>query len=313
MTDPDLHGVIPIVPTPFAADGGLDLEGLARIVDYLVDAGVNGMAVLGMASETYALTEPERERVISTAAERLDGRLPLVAGCSHNSGQAVAQLAVAAHKAGANALMMMPPAMGDPATDVIRGYYTDAAEATDLPIMIQDNPSWTGVQLPLSLYDDLSRLDTVRYAKIETRHPPTTMAAVRNVVGDRLGILGGQAGSWLPEELARGSLGTMPAAIMPQIYLRVLSLWTTGQEAEARAVFDRFYPLIRVTGTPGVGIPMSKVIFNRLGLIDSAVVRAPLSPLRDQDVADLEAVCRALDVYTIMRSRDAAGAARNGG
>lgn len=303
MTNADLRGVIPIVPTPFDEDGWLDLGGLARIVDYLVDAGVHGIAVLGMASETYALTDQERTDVLAAAAETLDGRLPLVAGCSHNSGQGVAQLAVTADKTGADALMIMPPAIGDPTPDVIRGYYTDAAEATGLPIMVQDNPSWTGVRLPISLYEELSLLDNVRYAKIETRHPPTTIAAVRQAVGDRLLILGGQAGTWLPEELARGSVGTMPAAVMPQIFLNVWRLWTEGKEASARALFDRYFPMIRVTGTPSVGIPMSKEIFAQLGIISSPAVRAPLAPLSDQDKVDLGVVCSALDVVAVMNDR----------
>lgn len=307
MADPELHGVIPIVPTPFNRQAELDLDGLTRIVDYLVDVGVHGMAVLGMASEAYALTDAERALVISAAARKISGRVPLVAGCSHNSGAAVAKLALEAAGAGADALMIMPPAIGEPSTDAILRYFTAAAGATDLPIMIQDNPSWTGVRIPISLYEALSRLDTVRYAKVETRHPPTTIAAIRAAVDDRLNILGGQAGLWLPEELARGSAGTMPGMIMPQIYVQVWDLWTAGKHGEARAMFDRYFPLIRLTSTPGVGIPMTKQILYQLGLITNPSVREPLSPLQEQDYIDLDAVCRTLDTLTIMHSRTVSG------
>lgn len=285
-----LHGVIPIVPTPFRDDGALDLDSLPRVLDHLAAAGVHGVAVLGMASETYSLTEAERESVIARAAAHLAGRLPLVAGCSHNSGPAVAQLAVQAQQAGADALMMMPPAIASPGPAVIRDYFATAGVATDLPIMIQDNPSWTGTTIPIDTYRELCELPTVRYAKIETRHPPTTIAAVRDLVGDRLAILGGQAGIWLPEEVARGSVGTMPASIMPDAYVEMWQLWASGQPEAARRVFDSHYPLIRVTSAPTVGIPMSKVILHRLGLLTSPTVRTPLQQLAERDLADLDAV-----------------------
>lgn len=301
---PNLRGLIPIVPTPFDRNRALDLAGLGRIVDYLVDVGVHGMAVLGMAGETYALTEAERADVLSVAAAHIRGRVPLVAGCSHNSGTAVAQLAVESQKCGADVLMVMPPAMGAPGPAMILHYFRELAEATNLPIMIQDNPAWTGVQLSTGLYAELCELDTVQYAKVETRHPPTTMAAVVDAVGDRLTILGGQAGTWLPEELGRGAVGTMPAAIIPQVFIRILQLWDEGEREEARALFDRFHPLIRVTGTPHVGIPMSKELYLRLGLIDDAIVRTPLPPLAAQDLADFDAVCSALDVLKIMQDPD---------
>lgn len=303
MPSTDLRGLIPIVPTCFDDDGRLDLPGMGRVVDYLVEVGVHGVAVLGMASEVYSLTDAEREAVITTAAERLERRVPLVVGCSHNSGQAVSQAAVSAFKAGADALMVMPPSMGDASTTVIKEYYVAAAEATDLPIMIQDNPAWTGVHLPIGLYADLCETATIRYAKIETRHPPSTISTLRAAVGDRLAVMGGQAGNWLPEELERGVVGTMPAAIMPQVYLRVLQLWQAGQRTQARAVFHRYHPLIRVTGFPGAGIPMSKVLLAELGLIASPAVRAPLSPLSAQDRDDLLTTMAELNVVDVMRGQ----------
>lgn len=296
-----LSGVVPIVPTPFTPEGDVDLAGLRSAVNYLLTARVQGIAVLGMASEAYSLTEAERRSVILTAAEAVEGRAPLVAGSSHNSSRAAAALARIAEEAGAQILMVMPPHIVRPAPEDMVDYFEAIAAAVDVPIMIQDNPGWTGVDLPIDLYVRLARLESVRYAKVETRHPPTTMRGLRGALGSRLPILGGAAGNWLLEELEGGAVGTMPGALMPQVYVRVLSLWAGGQRQAARSLFNRYHPLIRISATPVLGIAMTKYLLWRLGVIAHPGVRRPVHPLGEGDRADLDAVCNELDLLSVMR------------
>lgn len=287
-----LRGVVPIVPTPFHADGTLDLPGLRRVVDYLVGAGVHGLAVLGVASEVYALTDAERLQVAETAVAQAGGRLPVVAGCSHASGQAAATTARELAAAGADVLMVMPPHFVKPSPPALLEYYALVAGAVDVPLMIQDNPGWTGVEIPVDLYGKLARVDGIEYAKVEVPHPPTKMRAVP----DGLTLLGGLAGNWLLEELAAGSQGTMPASLMPQIYVRVWDLWQAGDHAGARALFHRYHPAIRVSAQQSVGFAMVKHLLWRLGVLESPTVRNPLAQLSAADEADLDAVVEELDL-----------------
>lgn len=300
MTD-RLTGVIPIVPTPFTTDGEVDLPALDRLLDFLVDVGVDGLAVLGMASETITLTEAERLAVVERAAVRVDRRLPLVAGCSHVSPQGLAQLTRATRAAGAQVVMAMPPTIGAPDARSLVEYFLAAADASDAHVMIQDNPGWHGVTVPLSVYREVAHHPNVRYAKVETSHPPTTMAQVSDTVGAELALLGGQAGRWLPEELRRGIVGTMPGAIMPQVYLAVWRLWRAGERARATAVFEHYHPLIRVTGAPHLGIPMTKQLLAATGVLGSTTVRAPFRPPTRADLADLDAVIESLRIVSLMR------------
>lgn len=289
------------MPTPFTGTGDLDLDSLGRVVDYLIDSGVHGLAVLGMASEGFALTEPERDAVIRTAAERADGRVPVVAGCSHSSSHAAALWAVASAKAGADALMVMPPSLGNPSPEAIFDYFAAVEAATQVPLMVQDNPGWTGISIPPTLYRRLALLDGVGYVKVETRHPPTTIRAIRGIVGDRLVLFGGLAGNWLPEELGLGVAGTMPASIMPQVYVRVWELWTGRHPERARTLFRRYHPAIRVAGQPTLGIAMAKYLLAEIGVLADPRVRSPLPQLGDADRNDLEAVCRELNLLAVMR------------
>ena len=295
------QGLIPIVPTPFTVSGELDLPSLRRVVDYLIDAGVDGIAVLGVASEVYSLTDAERHKVIETAVNQAAGRLPVLAGSSHNSGEAAAAVARDAAGAGADGLLVMPPYFVKPTLGALAGYYRAIAAAVELPIMIQDNPAWTGVTLPIETYRELSDTPSIVYAKIEVPHPPTKIREVRLALGDRYTILGGQAGNFLLEELEAGAVGTMPAAIMPQVYARVLEDWNKGDKAGARAIFNRYHPAIRVTAQQSVGFAMVKHLLWTLGVIASPRVRNPLRQLSDADRRDLEAVIDDLDLRTVMR------------
>jgi 4-hydroxy-tetrahydrodipicolinate synthase len=122
------------------------------------------------------------------------------------------------------------------------------------------------------------------------------MREVREALGDRPTIRGGQAGNWFPEELAAGSVGTMPASLMPEVYVGVWELWQSGDVAGARALFNRYHPAIRVTAQQSVGFAMVKHLLWKQGVIASPRVRNPLGPLGDADRADLEAVVAELSL-----------------
>lgn len=296
-----LAGIIPIVPTAFTDAGDVDLPSLRRTVDFLIDAGVHGLAVLGVASEVYSLTDAERSAVIEAAVEQAAGRLPVLAGSSHNSGEAAASTARDAVKAGADVLLVMPPFFVKPTSRALADYYRAIAAAVDVPIMIQDNPGWTGVPFPIETYRELTSVPSIAYAKIEVPHPPTKIREVRRALGDRYTILGGQAGNFFLEELSAGVAGTMPASIMPQVYVRVWEEWQAGNQAQARSLFNRYHPAIRVTAQQSVGFAMVKYLLWTLGIIASPRVRNPIQPLSSADQADLDAVVQELDLLTVMR------------
>lgn len=292
--------MIPIVPTPFKENGELDTDSLRRLVDYLLGAGVHGLAVLGVASEVYSLRDSERLEIVSVAARQVNGRVPLLAGSSHHSGEAAATLARQAEALGVDGLLVMPPHFVKPTNDALMRYFELIDAAVQVPIMVQDNPAWTGVNLPVELLLRLSEFAHVRYVKVETVHPPTRVRELFNRAAD-LVLFGGAAGNWLPEELAGGSRGTMPAAIMPQVFVGVVELWEQGDHDQARALFHHYHPLIRVTAQQSVGFAMVKWLLWSLDLISTPTVRNPLSQLGHADRADLEQVCADLEVFGVMQ------------
>src|SRR5262247_2569187 len=104
-----LTGVVPVVPTIFHDDETVDLGGTARVVDYLVDAGVDGLCLLANYSEQFALTDAERDQLARTLLNRVAGRLPVIVTTSHYSARIAAARSRAAQDMGAAMVMIMPP------------------------------------------------------------------------------------------------------------------------------------------------------------------------------------------------------------
>ena len=111
MTAP-LTGVVPVVPTIFHEDETVDLDGTARVVDYLIDGGVDGLCLLANYSEQFSLTDDERDAIARTLLERVAGRLPVIVTTSHYSARVAAARSRAAQDMGAAMVMVMPPFFG---------------------------------------------------------------------------------------------------------------------------------------------------------------------------------------------------------
>src|SRR3954453_6203045 len=133
-----LHGCIPILVTPFADDGSLDLESLEREIDWVLAEGASGVACVAIASEGYKLTETERDAVIATAVRRVAGQVPVVASADGPGEGPAIDRARRAVALGADVLMVLPSYFVKPGPDALASYYARIAEVSGLPVMLQD-------------------------------------------------------------------------------------------------------------------------------------------------------------------------------
>src|SRR5829696_2161845 len=139
-TSEPLHGCIPILVTPFADDGSLDFESLEREIEWVLEEGASGVACVAIASEGYKLTEPERDAVIATTVRRVGGRAPVVAAADGPGEEPAIDRACRAAALGADALMVLPSYFVKPGSDSLISYYHRIADASGLPVMLQDDP-----------------------------------------------------------------------------------------------------------------------------------------------------------------------------
>lgn len=289
MSLPPLHGVVPILLTPFDEAGRIDEESLANLVEFNVAAGVHGLGV-ALGSEIFKLTEAERARVTACVIKAARRRVPIII----NSGAAGTDLAIhysrAAEAAGADALMIIPPTFMPASAEEILGYYVAINRAVGIPIILQDVPQGPippGLALRIA-----GACRNVRYIKVETLPVTGRVAAMVEAAGDRLTIFGGAGGSYFIEELRRGALGTMPFCSQPADFVAVWDAYRAGDETGARQRFDATIMAINRLGAQGGDIfyAMHKQLLVRRGIIRTAFVRGPttaLDPVTAREIAEL--------------------------
>lgn len=294
---PMLHGLMPILATPFDESGALDRPSLRRLVEFQLASGVDGVAVFGMASEGFALTAAERRTILSDVVELVDGRVPVIAGVNGTSTATSIEQSLIAQEGGADALMVLPPFMVKPPAASLVDFYGEVAVATSLSVMVQDAPGVTGVAMAPSLIAELARLDGVDSVKIEA--PPTApkVGAVVEAIGDAdFAVLGGQNAQFCLEEYARGAVGTMPACEFADLLAPVLEQFITGRVDEARAGFRRMLPLVLVGLQGGIAWAVHKEVLVARGIIDHATVRYPAARLDAGSRAAVDLVIEELDL-----------------
>jgi dihydrodipicolinate synthase/N-acetylneuraminate lyase len=287
MAIPLLHGVVPILVTPFHEDGRIDEESLANLVAFNIAAGVHGLGV-ALGSEIFKFNEAEREQVTRTVIRAAGARVPIVI----NSGAAGTDLAVhyskAAEAAGADALMIIPPSFMPVSAEEIFDYYVTIDRAVHIPIILQDVP-----QAPIAPGLALRLAETcehVRYIKVETLPVTGKVAAMSAAVGDRLTIFGGAGGSYFIEEMRRGALGTMPFCSQPAAFVAVWDAFRRGDQTEARRIFDSSVMATNRLGAQGGDIFyfMHKQLLVRQGVIRTAVVRGPTTAIDPVTAGEIE-------------------------
>lgn len=284
-----LEGIIPIVNTTFKEDGSLDLESQRSLVRHLLGQRVHGIALFGNASEGYALTEAERKLILALVLDEVAGRIPVIVSSGHTGTYPAVELSVAASEGGASALMILPPYLLKPDGPGIYDYFAEISKAVKIPIMVQDAPLMTQVNIPAALLARMGReLENVTYVKVEA--PPTTLKITEllNSAGGSVVAFGGLNGNFLIEELDRGAAGTMPGSDLCADFVKIWDLYTAGDKAAARRDFRRLLPTIRFELQPGLGVSAMKTNLVAEGIIASNTVRAPTRRLDEAAIRELE-------------------------
>jgi dihydrodipicolinate synthase/N-acetylneuraminate lyase len=270
------RGVFAIPPTPFDDAGNVDEASLRRCVDFCVGAGAHGIVAPVNASESIALTDAERVRVADLLVEQAAGRAPVIVGVSGTSTAASVLYAECAKRAGADAVIAMPPYVKHAPADEIYDFYVAVARASaPLPVWVQDYVGPIGTPMAPSLLARLfEEIPGVEFLKEETALAPQVMTRVRELAGASLrGVMGGMAGRYLLEEYRRGACGTMPACEVADVHVLIWNALDRGDEAEARRLHTRLLPLLNYEAM--YSFTIYKEVLLRRGVIASARTRVP--------------------------------------
>jgi 4-hydroxy-tetrahydrodipicolinate synthase len=286
------EGVYSVLPTPFQANGDLDLESLKRVVDLIVAAGVDGVTALGVTGEVARLLESERAKVVETVVKQVNGRAKVIVGTSADGLRTCQAFSREAKALGAAAVMVSPPRAPKLNTESVVNHYKALADAVDLPIVVQDYPPISGFAMEPSLLARIAKeLPAARTVKLEDPPTPFKAAQIIAAAGDtNVAILGGLGGVFLIEELLAGAAGVMTGFAYPEVLVKVVKLYKAGKVDEAGRAFYPFVPLMRFEFQEGLGMVIRKEVWRRRGALAENVTRTPGPVMNDRVRAALDRV-----------------------
>ena len=282
------RGVYTICPTPFHADGALDLGSIATLVEFQIEAGVSGLAILGFLGEAHKLSNAERRAVTSTFVKCAAGRVPVWVGVRALGLAGAIEQATEAAEVGAAAVFAAPL---DMASDAVQfDYYKSLAAALSIPVVIHDFPDSFGTEIKAEVIARLGQEGGVNFIKMEEPPVGQKISRIRDLAGESMRIFGGLGGVYFLEELQRGAVGTMTGFAFPEILVRIYDQFAAGDLAGAAATFDKYCPLIRYEFQPKIGLSLRKYVYRKRGVISSDAIRLPGMRIDPETERELEAV-----------------------
>lgn len=238
----DLYrGVHAVLYAMFDKAEAVDHAAMAAQVDYCVSRGCHGITVLGLATEVLKLTFEERVGLIRTVGQALDKRLPFSVTIAGNSVAEQVALAGHAKEAGTDWLILQPPMVGTYGATVYLDIFERVANATPLPVAIQNAPQYLGRALSA---EDLKTLHSrcPNLAAVKGEDAATGIRRIVDVAGDRLHILGGRGGLEMTDSLRAGCTGFVLAPDIASVCARIFDLWQAGQTEAAEALYAQALP-----------------------------------------------------------------------
>lgn len=301
MNEP-LTGILPVAPTPFHVDGRVDEEGMRRVLDCLIDQGVDAICILANYSEQFLLSDEERALLMKLSLEHVAGRVPVIVTISHFSTDIVVVRARAAESMGAAMVMMMPPYHGAglyPAESGIFEHFEEVNRALSIPIMVQDAPL-SGVTLPVPLLARMAtELEQVKYFKIECPFAADKLAALIDAAGSYIeGPFDGEEAVTLLADLDAGATGTMTSGLFPEHIRPIVTHYLAGDQNAALNQWQKCLPLINHENRQ-CGLRACKAVYAAGGVINSDHVRHPLRPLSQRTKNRLLQLAGQLDLIAL--------------
>ena len=274
---PTWQGVYPALLTPFTADGTLDLALFKTNLQAQLNAGIHGFVLGGSLGEASTLSRAEKQQLLETAVAFVAGRGPVIMNIAESATGEAVKAAQEAERAGADGLMLLPPMRYYADDRETVAFFRAVAEATDLPIMLYNNPVDYKININLAMFEQLADLANIQAVKESTRDL-TNITRMRNAFGDRFRILGG-VDTLALEALLLGADGWVGGLVdaFPDETMAIYTLTQQGNVAEALTIYRWFMPLLELDIHPKL-VQYIKLAAAATGL-GSEHVRAPRLPL----------------------------------
>lgn len=248
----DWAGVFPAVTSQFDEQLKIDFKSIERMVNQLVDEGVHGIIALGTVGENNSLSFDEKRDVLRSIKNAVDGRVPVLTGVSELTTEAAKKFAQDAQEIGLDGLMVLPAMVYVPSDEELDWHFRQVAGATDLPVMIYNNPAAYRITIPVETLAGWSDVPNVVALK-ESAEDSRRFTDIFNACGDRYAVFAGLDDLALEGLLlgARGWVSGLTNAF-PQESIAIYQAVLDGDLDRAREIYRWFLPLLHLDAQPNL-------------------------------------------------------------
>jgi len=273
--------------TPFTASGEVDEQGIRELVEFHIKNGTNGIVPCGTTGESPTLSPEEHKKVVEITIQAVAGRIPVIAGTGSNCTRESLDLTHHAKEAGADGALIITPYYNKPTQKGLYLHFKKIAEEVDIPIVIYNVPSRTGVNLLPETLAELAEIRNIVAVK-EASGNLEQMINIIELCGEKITLLSGDDKLLLPV-LSIGGKGVISvvANIIPRDVAGMIKDFEEGNyEAARKAFLSKIYPLSNAMFYETNPIPV-KTSAQLIGL-PAGDLRLPLSPLSENNLAKLK-------------------------
>ena len=258
-------------------EDGVDYNALARFIEFQIDAGINALVIAGTTGESATLTPEEHEAVIRFTVEKVQGRVPVIAGTGSNDTATARKHSVAACKAGVDALLIVTPYYNKATQNGLVSHYTAIADQVDKPIILYNVPSRTGCNLLPATVERLADHPNIAAIK-EASGNMSQVVELMARCGDKIDVYSGEDALTVPL-MAMGALGAISVLsnVVPREAVAMTDAFFAGNVAEAARLQCRYLPLIQSLFCEVNPIP-AKAAVSAMGFGEEHL-RLPLTPM----------------------------------
>lgn len=298
MSSQDIKGILPVLPTPFADNGSVDLDAMEKVTRFCIDAGASGLVFPGVASEYDHLSTEEQTELLKVVCQVADGEAPVICGGGKGEPEEVGANILKARDLGCVAAMVLiPRRFAGNAEGALRFMLSVIEIAPGVDIILQNAPDPVGAGLDAAVLSEIVNASkSIRYVKEEALPSGPRITALREAAPKHLvGVIGGGGARYLIDEMNRGAIGAMPAAEITDLHVRMWDAYQKGEETEARKLYMRTLPLLIIQLI--YRMRLTKFVLTKRGVLNNAIVRSPLPEFDSFDEAELHSQLNALDDY----------------
>ncbi len=267
--------------TPMFPDGSINWEEFGRLIDWQIENSTDALIVCGTTGESPTLSAEEKVKLFRYAVERVNGRVPVIAGTGSNDTQKAIELSKEAKNAGADALLLVTPYYNKTSQRGLVAHYNAIADAVDLPQIVYHIPSRTGVTIAPKTFQELSKHPNIAAVK-EASGNFAAIAQTRYLCGDELAFYSGEDGMIVPL-LSLGGKGVISVLshVAPKAVHDICALYFAGKVQESAAIQLDYMDLVQALFMDVNPIPVKEAV-NMMGFA-AGPCRMPLYPMAETD------------------------------